>query len=154
MQPEVWPEIHETGGIYLQNHDTGEITGYPGQTRGEILKRFGPYRLPDSIGEDGWWNRGRENFAEAQGRAIGIASILRQRANENKRIGIVSHGALISLLLQALSGGLPNENIYYDHYNTSITRLSFPTPDHLTVVYQNRVDHLPDELVTGVLSWV
>ncbi len=151
LQPEVWVDVHEIGGIYLDHGGEKGTVGYPGQTRNEIQQRFGDYQLPDEIGKDGWWNRDMESFAEGQGRAIAVASALRQRADENARIGIVSHGGFTSCLLQALAGGLPNEPLYYDHFNTAITRLSFSPAGRLTVVYQNRAEHLPDALVTGAL---
>jgi probable phosphoglycerate mutase len=152
LRAEVWVDIHEIGGIYLDHGGEKGLVGYSGQTQSEIQRRFDGYQLPDEIGENGWWNRDMESLAESQGRAIAVASALQRRAGEQTRIGLVSHGAFTSCLLQALAGGLPNEQLYYDHYNTAITRISFSAKGQMTVVYQNRAEHLPDELVSGALS--
>ena len=143
MPYEVWPDIHEIGGIYL-DHD-GRKVGYAGQTRSQLLKRFPECTLPHDLSEQGWWNRDFEEMHEGHARAAGVARTLRARAGENVRIGLVSHGDFLSALLNAL--GDQNNAAYYEHRNTGITHVDL-TPLGARVRYLNRVDHLDDALIT------
>jgi broad specificity phosphatase PhoE len=143
--PEVWIDIHEIGGIYL-DHGERKI-GYPGRTRHELTKRFPHYRLPPGITDRGWWNRDFELMHEGHARATVVAQALRQHADEEVRIGIVSHGDFLSALLQAFSGQQPNEGAYYIHRNGGITHVEL-TPQVARVHYLNRFDHLEDGLLT------
>lgn len=148
ITPEVWVDIHEMGGIYLDHGGERGTVGYPGQTRGEMAARFPGYALPDEVGEDGWWAGGMESFHVGQGRAIGVAAALRERAAENERIALVSHGGFGSCLLQALGRQLPAEGVYYDHGNTAISRLELRDGGVTVMRYLNRLDHLPEELLS------
>lgn len=144
LLPELWVEIHEVGGIYLDQGD--EKVGYPGQKRSQILQRFPGYGLPPQLTEQGWWKGGFEEPHQGQGRAIGVAQILRRRSGERCRIGLVSHGDFMSNLLKALADQLPGPGLYYEHRNTGITRLDFSPEGRVVVKYLDRVDHLPEEL--------
>jgi broad specificity phosphatase PhoE len=149
IQPEVWIDIHEHGGIYLEQPDG--IVGFSGKTRAEIMSEFPDYLLPDSLGDAGWWDQkvGQESLSAAQGRAIKVAGELRRRASSNEGIAIISHGTFIDALLKALFNQLPSRQFYYLHYNTAITRIDFSgDKDRLLVRYVNRTAHLPNELVS------
>jgi len=165
VAPEVWIDIHEFGGIYL---DYGEPTGaprdgawsvrhrreptgvvaYPGKTRSEILAEFPHYRLPEGITEQGWWRGGREERAAFYERVARVAEVMRQWAADDERIAIVSHGDFSNGLLHALFHLAPERGVYYHHRNTAITRIDFQGDGHLDVRYVNRVDHLPAELIS------
>jgi broad specificity phosphatase PhoE len=158
LTPEVWIDIHEKGGIYLED-DAGAYTGYPGMTRAEILAEFSHYHLPDEITESGWWTASYEDWPVCQGRAIKVAHLLRNWAAENEashngngpnhqRIGLVSHGGFIDALLKALFDQLPSKHIWYHHFNTAITRVDFREDGGLSLRYLNRVNHLPPELIS------
>ena len=149
MAPEVWVDIHEWGGIFLDHGDERGIVGYPGMSRSDIEARFEGYGVPTTIGEDGWWDpsRGQEQVASAHGRAIGVAEALWERAEEESRIALVAHGGFINSLLKALFHLLPSQHVVLDHHNTAITRLGF-TDGKLKVEYMGRTEHLPDELIT------
>ncbi len=63
LQPEIWIDIHEHGGMFLGNPRSDDgLTIHPGLTRTEILTDFPGYCLPDAISEDGWWNSGYEDM--------------------------------------------------------------------------------------------
>ena len=47
LAPEVWIDIHEHGGIFLDHGEADGLVGYPGQTRSEILAEFPNYVLPN-----------------------------------------------------------------------------------------------------------
>ena len=147
LNPEVWVDIHEQGGIFLDHGgDTGHV-GYPGQTRSQIRERFPDYVLPDQIGEDGWWNKGFEEVHQCHGRAMAAAQALRRCAGEGSRLGVVTHGGFTNSLIKALWHELPGDGFAYEHRNTAITRIDVGT-ERLVVRYMNRVEHLPEALIT------
>jgi 2,3-bisphosphoglycerate-dependent phosphoglycerate mutase len=149
LPPEVWVDIHEQGGIYLEHDEETGRVGYPGLTRAEILADFPAYRLPDAVTEQGWWRSGYEEWSVCQGRAIKVAHTLRQwAAGSTERLALVSHGGFLDALLKALLDQLPGRNLFYHHYNTAITRLDFREDGRLGLRFINRVDHLPPELVS------
>jgi len=145
VAPEVWTDIHEVGGIYL-DHGARKV-GYPGRVRSELARLFPECILSNDMTEDGWWNRDHEEAHQGHARAAAVARVLRDRAAEDTRIGLVSHGDFMSALLRAL-GGLPSEApIYYEHRNTGITCIDL-TQQGARVRYLNRVHHLPEHLDT------
>ncbi|MDM8519386.1 histidine phosphatase family protein [Anaerolineales bacterium HSG6] len=147
IAPEIWFDVHEYGGVYLKEED--EYVNYPGKTRAEILAEFPTYILPDEVTDSGWWYGGREDWALCHGRAIRTARALYDRANSDERIAIVSHGGFIDVLLKALLHILPAPHVYFHLYNTSITRVAFAkTGRYVDMVYINRVNHLPPELMS------
>ena len=152
LTPEVWLDIHEHGGIFLEHQDERGVIGYPGKNRFEILAEFPDYILPDEVTEDGWWNpaNGKEDRSSCQGRGIKVANTLHERASngENGNIAIVSHGGFIDALLKALVNQLPGPNLFYHHYNTGITRVDFGNNGRVDIRHINRFDHLPPELVS------
>jgi 2,3-bisphosphoglycerate-dependent phosphoglycerate mutase len=148
LQTEVWVEIHEQGGIYLDAPD-GQQIGYPGLTRQAILEQFPGYRLPDNVTDEGWWTGGYESIGQAAGRAIDVAERLLQRAYQGDEIlALVGHGMFTNLLLKALLNQLPSAGVYYRHYNTGITRVNIEPDGFVELRYLNRVNHLPPELLT------
>jgi 2,3-bisphosphoglycerate-dependent phosphoglycerate mutase len=145
VAPEVWHDIHEVGGIYL---DHGERkVGYPGRPRRELAERFPHYLLPPELTEDGWWSRDFEEVHEGHARAVVVAERLHALAAEDARIAIVSHGDFMSALLHALGRQRPGTGAHFLHRNTGITHLDL-TPERVFVHYLNRHDHLDDELLT------
>ena len=148
LAPEVWVDIHEQGGVFLDHGDERGVVGYPGQTRSQIQEQFPEYELPEEVGEEGWWDKGCEEIQGCHGRAIWVAAALQERIAEDTRIGLVSHGGFIDSLLKALSHQLPGNGLHYAHHNTAITRVDFSPEGRTVIRYMNRVDHLSEELVT------
>ena len=157
IQPEVWTDIHEIGGLFTTDKE-GVDTAYPGMSRAEMSDCYPNYILPDGIRDNGWWDvkRGRETRAEFLGRAIGVTMALRERAHTSDKIALVAHAAFFDVLLKAFLNQLPNHplNLFYNHYNTGVSRLDFDesrwarVDDHIRIHYLNRVTHLPPELWT------
>jgi 2,3-bisphosphoglycerate-dependent phosphoglycerate mutase len=150
LSPEVWIDIHEWGGVYLDLGEPKGVVGYSGQTRSEILGEFPNYILPYGITEQGWWNRDPEDKAQCTARAIKVADALRERskAGADERIAIVTHAGFSSLLVKALLNHLLGPDVWYHYYNTSISRIDLTGDEPLNVRYLNRADHLPPEMVT------
>jgi 2,3-bisphosphoglycerate-dependent phosphoglycerate mutase/probable phosphoglycerate mutase len=148
LNPEVWLEIHEHGGIFLDHHDERGVVSYPGKTRAEILAEFPNYTLPDNISEAGWYQGGYEDWPTCHGRAIRVAAALRAQAASEERIALVSHGGFIDALIKALLNLSPSPHVFYYKFNTSISRIDFREDGRLDFRYWNRVDHLPQELIS------
>ena len=104
--------------------------------------------LPDAIGETGWWTGGLEEEAARTQRAIQVATRLHEWADRDERIGIISHGGFISRLLRALFNQPMARLVFYQHYNTALTRIRFRDGGLLIPDYINRVDHLPAALIS------
>ncbi len=154
LNPEVWLDIHESGGIYLEHQDERGVVGYPGKTRAEILAEFPHVILPDTVTEAGWWDvrAGQEDWPACQGRAIRVAYQLREWAASSDRAGdclaMVSHGGFMDALIKALVYQLPAGRVVYHHFNTAITRIDFVSEERLDIRYVNRIPHLSQELVS------
>lgn len=157
LKPQVWVDIHEIGGLFTADEDD-VVTAYHGMTRAEMSDCYPNYILPDGIREEGWWgaDKGREEPSQFIGRAIGVAMALRERAHTEDKIALVAHAAFFDLLMKAFLNQLPNHplNLFFNHYNTGISRLDFDesrwarVDNHIRVHYFNRVTHLPPELWT------
>jgi len=145
-----WEDIHETGGIY-QDQDEGEPIGLPGKTRAQFTSDYPALVLPDSLYENGWWNRPFEVHEAAPIRAQRfLAELLARHGNSDDVVAIVSHGNFYRYFLAA-SLRLPDpQAVWFLMNNTAMSRIDFPPALEGVIVmqYQNRIDHLPAELVT------
>jgi 2,3-bisphosphoglycerate-dependent phosphoglycerate mutase len=149
LHPQVWPDLHEHGGLHLDMGDERGIVGFPGLGRSAMLEQFPGYVLHDSITEAGWYDfsHGVEDIGGAMARAIRVASVLKAQANTQQRIAIVIHGTFADALIKALMNLLPSHDVYFLMYNTGITRIDFRTDGRTVPRYMNRVSHLlPDEI--------
>lgn len=159
IKPEVWVDAHELGGLFLAD-DENKITAYPGLTRAEISAKFTGYILPEQVSDKGWWNTDKlsETPPDFIARGIRVSQALLERAHTDERIGIVSHGGFMDVLIKAFLNNLPSppDGLFYTHYNTAITRIDFGEgyqgravgAERMRIHYQNRVQHLPSELWT------
>ncbi len=148
LTPEVWIDIHERGGIYL-DHGAEGVVGYPGKTRTEILAEFPNYVLPAGVTEQGWWHYpGQETRSAFYERVTRVAKKLRRWAAGDERIAMVTHGTFIDTLLKMLFNQAVDYEVYYHHLSTAISWIGFRGDGHLDVEYLNWVNHLPPELVS------
>ena len=148
LTPEIWLDVHEEGGIWLDQGDGRGAIGHAGLTREQIETQFPGFDIPDAITEAGWWNRPFEPLDDLVHRAGRVAGDVRRCiAGRESRVAIVSHGTFISLLVQHLLLGQYVPHIRFSNHNTGISRLDFDG-DSVMLRYLNRIDHLPLELVT------
>ena len=144
-----WTDLHEGGGIFLQDPDSGGFTGYPGNTHAELNVRFPELVWPDDASPDGWWNRPFEPHSarEVRGRRV-LAELLRRHGGRDDRVAFVSHGGFFNSFMRAVLNLPDPQDVWLNMNNTAITCLEFSDKRAVSVRYLNRTDHLPSELVT------
>jgi 2,3-bisphosphoglycerate-dependent phosphoglycerate mutase len=143
-----WPEVHEQMGIFLQDETTGQFIGRPGKSRCYFEEHYPELRLPETLNEHGWWNRPVETAAQWTQRAAEFVSELRRRHGESEdRVAVVTHGGFSHVVLATLTGGAGSDGLWFSMHNTGISRIDF-RPTHTAIVYHNRLEHLPAELVS------
>lgn len=156
VNPEVWIDLHEHGGVFDNSGPDGAVVGHPGLSRAQMTDLFPGYSIPEErIGENGWWVGDEEDRPDCDARAIRVSARLRAMAREmgDERIALVMHGTFMDSLIKAILGRLPGIDFHISHYNTGITRIDYvqswedKTP-LLRVRYTNRVDHLTPDLIT------
>ncbi len=156
MPLHVWEEIHEWGGIYQKNMETGERVGLPGATGAELAARFPQLVLPaERRNGDGWWNRPFEPREETRERAQRFLEALLDRHGQTEdQVALVTHGgfsyALLMVLLPFSGQNTMSDrrcDVWFTMNNTSISRIDFGL-DFCSIRYVNRVEHLPTDLIT------
>lgn len=147
--PEIWIEIHEYGGIWLDHGDGKGICGFPGMTRAEIEAELPGCVIPAGVSESGWWRGAQEEAEPYLARAAWVVDTLHSWAERDERIAIITHGAFIDGLLNSLLKVARVHPVYYHHDNTGITLIDFRRGGKLSIRFLNRLDHLPPEMVTS-----
>eukprot|EP00466_Bigelowiella_natans_P015854 jgi/Bigna1/67793/fgenesh1_pg.4_\ len=114
---EVWPSIHETGGVFHMNK--GVLRGL---TRDQILVEFSGYNVAEKSGvsTNGWWRGGVETYDQMIERAISSKKRLFYMAGqieEDTTIAVISHGSFLSALIRSLT----QANCSFALLNTSIS---------------------------------
>jgi 2,3-bisphosphoglycerate-dependent phosphoglycerate mutase len=148
LRPVAWPEVHEQLGIFLADEQTGELVGRPGKSRSYFERHYPDLQLPESLNEHGWWNRPVETEKEWKQRARDfLAELHRRHGTGEDRVAVVTHGGFYHEVILALTGGAGTDGLWFTMHNTGITRIDFH-PTHTSIVYHNRLEHLPPELLS------
>ena len=154
LELQALPDIFEKYGIYEVDGD-GNLQGLPGPGRDYFKQRFPRLKLPKEFNDEGWWNRPVEDESAFIVRMQKVVNDIRQRLGQNgESIALVAHGDFIDQFVNELMGVVRHQPNYDNHWvanwafhNTSISRIDFVNGSH-NVVYMNKIDHLPNELVT------
>jgi 2,3-bisphosphoglycerate-dependent phosphoglycerate mutase len=142
-----WIDLHETGGIYLADPETGERVGLPGKDRGFYAGQYPDLVVPEAVASDGWWNRPFETREERPGRAQRVVRQLLERHGDTEdRVALVSHGGFYQHFLAAVISWPMTDVHWFGLNNAAITRIDFS--DQVVIRYANRADFLPSELIT------
>lgn len=150
-----WPEIHERGGIYQTNSETGMGEGLPGPGRTFFEETYAHLALPDSLDDSGWWNRPYEEHDEALERAANLMQALMERhGGTDDHVAFVTHGGFTQSILQTVFGIDPHgsqfsahRHIWLKSNNGSITRIEIGD-ELLRLTYLNFIDYMPGDLLT------
>jgi 2,3-bisphosphoglycerate-dependent phosphoglycerate mutase len=148
-------DIHERGGIYLENPESQEREGLPGPDRDYFQTTYPSLVLPDTLGEVGWWNRPYEDREMALSRAAAFLRwFVAEHDGTEDRVAMVTHAGFMQSLFQTLfqSPMVDKElgatrEIWFKANNGSISRIDF-MEEVIRITYQNRVDYLPAHLIT------
>jgi len=148
LEPIGWVDLHEGGGMWLADESTGEPQGMPGSPRSLLAQRFPRLHIPPEVGESGWWNRPFEQKEERLPRAQRvIASLQEKHGGTEDRVVLISHGNFYNYFLCAALGLPRVEHTWFVSNNTGISRLDF-SDGGVDVLYLNRTDHLPPEMIS------
>jgi len=143
-----WEDVHEWGGIYLHDEQTDERIGLPGRNRACFEQHFPDLILPDSLGETGWWNRPFEEPELRLPRAQRVLrDLLERHGGTDDRVAVVSHGGFYNYLLVTILNLPGREGYWFVMNNAAISRIDF-NDEEIRLMYLNRVDFLPKELIT------
>ena len=144
-----WLDLHEEGGIYLNDPQSGEPVGYPGKTQAYFALHYPELVLQDGVARDGWWNRPLETSAESAARARRfLEELLSEHGDTNDRVAVFSHGGFYNAFMRQVLGLADDtRKIWFQINNTAITRLDF-SEGEVIAVYLNRIDFLPTELIS------
>jgi 2,3-bisphosphoglycerate-dependent phosphoglycerate mutase len=144
-----WEDIHEQGGIYLDDPDTGEAIGRPGKKSEELLTLFPDLLLPEGkIYINGWWNnRPHETKDEALKRAQNVVEELKRRHSDQDRVLLVSHAAFYNCFIESLFKINTVNGHWFSLNNTGISRIDFE-PDYVDFIFHNQVCFLDSNQIT------
>jgi 2,3-bisphosphoglycerate-dependent phosphoglycerate mutase len=141
-------EIHECGGIYLDDEKTGEPVGMAGKSRQYFQESFPDCILPESMKADGWWDRPFEYDQDRLPRARRfLTGVLEKHGGTKDRVAMISHAGFYNELLAAIFEWPRPDSTWFNLFNTAITCIKFK-PGERVVLYMNRADHLPYDLIT------
>ncbi len=143
-----WEDWHEVGGIFMIDEETGEHIGQSGKSCSELAARFPHAQLPETLAEDGWWNRSHESVDLQARRARRVVyDLIERHGGTDDRVAVVSHGGFYNFVLAELLGMQADNGFWFSINNTGITRFNFD-PEGTALAYANRLEHLPTELIT------
>jgi 2,3-bisphosphoglycerate-dependent phosphoglycerate mutase len=141
-------EAFEVGGLYLDHEESGEKRGMEGPNRAHFEKHFPGLALPDELQDTGWYNRPHEPRPERPARARRVWSELVARHGQtDDTIGLVTHGGFYNHLLAVLLELPDKEKFWFTYNNCAVSRIDV-TDYGLALVYLNRFDFLPPDLIT------
>jgi 2,3-bisphosphoglycerate-dependent phosphoglycerate mutase len=142
-----WPDLHEEGGIYL-NNEQGDHIGQPGKDRAYFEENYPGLILPVTLNASGWWNRSYEIAVERPARARRfLQDLVTNHGGTDHRVAVISHGGFYNHILSVLLNLPDNHSLWFMLRNAAITRIDF-FPDRTDFVYQNQLCFLPRELIT------
>ncbi|MBI4785743.1 MAG: histidine phosphatase family protein [Chloroflexi bacterium] len=142
-----WQDLHESGGLYLEDERTEERVGQCGPNRAFFERHYPRLVLPDSCDDVGWWNRPFEEHDQAMARARRfLTELLERHGRSDDRVAVISHGDFYNCVLRTLFQ-IEKAVGWFDLNNAGITRMDFEK-EKFRLVYANRVEFLSPELVT------
>jgi 2,3-bisphosphoglycerate-dependent phosphoglycerate mutase len=143
-----WVDLHEEGGIWLGDPQTGERVGQPGKNRTYFEQHYPGMILPDSMDDAGWWNRPFEQRDQRPDRAQRVLEeLIVQHAHTDDRVALISHGGFFNHFMTAVLR-LPSMGPYrFNLSNTGFARIDF-ADQRIRVQYTNCTNHLSPEMIT------
>ncbi len=141
-------DIHENGGLYSEDPETAERTGVPGKNPDELKSTYPDLILPEGINPEGWWNRPFEDRETRRLRAKRVLHEFMDRYGNSEEILIViTHGGFYNYLLRTAFELRGDTEIWFDLFNAAVTLIEI-SEDFINLIYCNRYDFIPREIVT------
>ena len=144
-----WPEIHEGGGIYVDD-EAGVPQGLPGFPRSYFAQNYPKVALPEVVTEAGWWNRPFEPVEARVVRAqLVVKELVKRHGNTDDAVALVSHGEFFYNFIRALLD-IPDKlgsEMWFVMNNCAMSRIDF-NEGFTAVVYVNRCEYLARDLIT------
>ncbi len=141
-------DIHENGGLYLEDPLTAERMGEAGRLPDDFKNKFPDLILPDGINPAGWWSRPFEERETRRERSKKVVNDLINRfGNSATTVIFVSHVGFYNYFLRAILELGNDTKIWFDLNNAAITLFEF-NEGFVNLVFCNRSDFMPKGLVT------
>jgi len=142
-----WPDVHERGGIFFEDPETGTRIGQAGKERSFFETHYPELVLPPDLNEGAWWNRPYESVEEYMARARRVIDALINQHEKHDRVAIISHGGFYNVFLWTLFQISEPEAVWFGLNNCGITRIDFEEGG-VSLVYANRLDFMPIDLIS------
>lgn len=143
-----WEDLHEGGGIYRDDEETGERVGEAGKNRAFFETHYPNLVLPESLGDAGWWSRPFEERDQRYARARRFLNELMEKHGDTEdRVAVISHAGFYNYMLAELLGLPKRDSHWFALNNAAITRIELGA-ERVGLVYSNRVNHVPGDLIT------
>jgi 2,3-bisphosphoglycerate-dependent phosphoglycerate mutase len=141
-------DLHESGGVYLEDELTGSLIGQPGKNRQEIQALYPNLIPPPELDGNGWWNRPFEAPEDRPVRARRVAEWIKTvHGDSHDRIAILSHYGFFNHLIWSILGLERPQGSWFVMNNTGICHFDL-TNEGVNTIYLNRIDHLQPEQIT------
>lgn len=146
-----WRDLHEGGGLFLEDLETRTYIGQAGLNRAEMATLFPELVWPAELVDEPWWNRPFEEKPERLPRARRVMEELLRRhpPESDDRVAFFTHAAFTNYFLSAVLGFEDRAGVWFSMYNCGITRIRFRPEGEPVVLYSGQIDHLPPELISG-----
>ncbi|MCS7088787.1 MAG: phosphoglycerate mutase family protein [Thermoflexales bacterium] len=118
-----WLEMHELGGMYMQQEPDGACLPRSGQTRAFFARYFPRLVLPDSVTEAGWWNRPFEGEAERYARAQRVWQEICAACAREEHWLMVTHSGFLNVLFCAMLSVASESATWFRFDNASLTEV-------------------------------
>ena len=142
-------DLHEVGGVYLIDHETGEHRGMPGKSKAFLTEHFPLLKYPADVREDGWWNQPHEGQEERTERAKRVLEkLLHTHKQPDEVVIFVSHGEFFSHLAKQILSIPAAYPVWFELMNCSVTLFDF-REEYIRIPFLNRHHFLPNEMITG-----
>lgn len=142
-----WLDIHERGGIFFEDPETGMRIGQASKERSFFETSYPELILPPDMKEGAWWDRPYESVDEYMARAQRVIDTLINRHEKHDRVAIISHGGFYNVFLWTLFQVSKPEAVWFGLNNCGITRIDFEEGG-VSLVYANRLDFMPADLIS------
>ncbi len=141
-------DAFESGGLYHKDDETGERHGVAGPNRAHFELHYPELALPEELGDVGWYNRPAEPKEERPQRARRVwDELLKRHGTSEDVIGLITHGGFYNHLLAILLNLSNKEDVWFTLNNCALSRIDV-TEHGIALVYLNRIDFLPPDLLT------